>query len=237
MTREYKRALTYVERAIAADSDNVDAFVMKTRIQMVAGDWMGARETGRRVIQRFGAERSAGTQFFELVLPAFDTTDLVPLERVRLDAFAGNKVLYHFWRTHLFERWKPNLARAHADSMWRIGQHLVAEQPDNRIIRGGSGWTNSLLGNRERALTDMRRAVELAKATHDAFAFAETGQYAAYVYLRLGEYDAALDVLDQLLRAPSWLSAGWLKNDPLWAPLKTNPRFQQLLSAPPAQVS
>lgn len=52
----------------------------------------------------------------------------------------------------------------------------------------------------------------------------------AYTYLRLGEYDAALDLLEQLLRSPSWLSSHWFRNDPLWAPLKANPRFQQLLA-------
>lgn len=230
MTRDYKRAFAYVERAIASDSDNIDAFVMKTRLSMVAGDWPGARQTGRKIIQRFGAERAAGTQYFELIVPAFDTADLVLLEAVRQDAFAGNQVVYHFWRTHLFDRWKPSLARAHADTLWRIGQQIIAEQPNNRIVVGGTGWTNALLGNRDRALSAIRRAVDLARATHDAYAFAETGQYAAYVYLKLGEYDAALDLLEQLLAAPSWLSSGWLRNDPAWAPLRGNPRFQQLLT-------
>ncbi len=230
MARDYTKALRYVERAIAADSDNIDAYVMKTRVSMVAGDWSRAREMGRRIIQRFGAERAAGTEFFDSLIPVFDTTDLQALERVPLAAFAGNAVIYHFWRTQLFERWQPQRARAHADTLLRVGQHLIAEQPNNRIVRGGSGWSNAFIGNRERALTDIRKALELATQARDAYAFAETGQYAAYTYLRLGEYDAALDILDQLLRSPSWLSPQWLKNDPLWAPLKANPRFQQLLA-------
>ncbi|HEV8364494.1 MAG TPA: protein kinase, partial [Gemmatimonadaceae bacterium] len=231
MAREYGKALSYIERAIAADSDNVDAFVMKTRLTMGAGDWPRAREIGRRIIQRFGADRSAGTEFFDAILPALDTTDLVTLERVPLSAFAGNKVVYHFWRTQLFERWQPQRARAHADTLWREGQPLLADQQNNRIVVGGSAWTNAFLGNRATALEYARRALELATRTRDAYAFAETGQYIAYTYLRLGEHDKALDVLDQLLRSPSWLSTAWLKNDPLLAPLKTNPRFQQLLAS------
>jgi serine/threonine-protein kinase len=229
MARDYTNALLYVERAIAADSDNIDAYVMKTRVLMVAGDWPRAREVGRRILQRFGAERAAGTEFFDSTLPALDTTDLLVLERVPLSAFAGNQVIYHFWRTQLFERWQPQRARAHADTLLRVGQALIAADPNNRIIRGGSGWSNAFIGNRERALTDSRKALELATQARDAYAFAETGQYVAYTYLRLGEYDAALDLLDQLLRSPSWLSPQWLKNDPLWAPLKANPRFQLLV--------
>jgi len=230
MARDYTKALRYVERAIAADSDNIDAYVMKTRLNMVAGDWPRAREVGRRIIQRFGAERAAGTEFFDSTIPALDTTDLLVLERVPVAAFAGNQIIYHFWRTQLFERWQPQRARAHADTLLRVGQRILAEQPNNRIVRGGSGWSNAFIGNRERALTDSRKALELATQAHDAYAFAETGQYVAYTYLRLGEYDAALELLDQLLRAPSWLSPQWLKNDPLWAPLKANPRFQRLLA-------
>ncbi|MGH7696318.1 MAG: hypothetical protein ACRENH_15140, partial [Gemmatimonadaceae bacterium] len=189
-----------------------------------------AREIGRRIIQRFGAERAAGTEFFDAILPALDTTDLRVLERVPLSAFAQNEVIYHFWRTQLFERWQPQRARAHADTLLRVGQRLIADQPNNRIVVGGSGWSHAFIGNRTRALTDIRRALELATASRDAYAFAETGQYAAYTFLRLGEYDAALDLLDQLLSAPSWLSSHWLRNDPLWTPLKANPRFQQLLT-------
>jgi serine/threonine-protein kinase len=230
MAHDYTKALLYVERAIAADSDNVDAFVMKTRLTMAAGDWAGARQLGRRIIQRFGAERAAGTEFFDHTLAALDTTDLVTLERVPLAAFAGNKIIYHFWRTQLFERWQPERARAHADTLWSVGQSLIVQQQNNRIVRGGAAWTNAFLGNRERALEDASKALELATQTNDPYAFAETGHYITYTYLRLGEQEKAVELFDRLLRSPSWLSAAWLKNDPLLAPLRSHPRFQQLLA-------
>lgn len=230
MTRDYANALKYIERAITADSDYIDAYVMKTRLTMLAGDWQRAREMGRRVIQQFGAERSAGTEFFDAVIPALDTTDLVALERVPLAAFAGSDVIYHFWRTQLFERWHPERARAHADTLLRVGERLIVEQANNRVVVGGSAWANAFIGNRAKAVADMRRALELATNSRDALALAETGQYAAYTFLRVGEHEAAMDQLEKLLSAPSWMSVHILRRDPRWAPLRANARFQRLLA-------
>lgn len=230
MMRDYAAALRYVERAIAADSDYVDAQVMKARWTMLAGDWARAREIARSAIQRFGADRSAGTKGFEAVVPALDTVDLVALERVSLEAFAGTEVIYHFWRAQLFERWQPQRARAHADTLQRAGRRFRVQEQNDYLVRAVGGWANSLLGNRAQAIADARRSLELAPQDRDAMAWAETAQYAANTFLRLGEHDAALDQLEKLISAPSWLSAAFVRRDPLWAPLRTNPRFQRLVA-------
>jgi hypothetical protein len=44
-----------------------------------------------------------------------------------------------------------------------------------------------------------------------------------------GELDAAIDLLEGLLPAPSWLSVPVLEIDPIWDPLRDHPRFQALL--------
>ncbi len=40
--------------------------------------------------------------------------------------------------------------------------------------------------------------------------------------------DKALDQLEPLLKAPYFLSPGWLRIDPNFAPLRGNPHFQKL---------
>ena len=46
---------------------------------------------------------------------------------------------------------------------------------------------------------------------------------------RVGEVDKALDLIDELLSIPCWLSVGLLRLDPAWDPLREHPRFQALL--------
>ena len=50
------------------------------------------------------------------------------------------------------------------------------------------------------------------------------------IYLLVGEPEKALDQLEPLLKIPYYLSPGWLKIDPTFAPLRGNPRFERLVN-------
>jgi hypothetical protein len=54
---------------------------------------------------------------------------------------------------------------------------------------------------------------------------------ACALYLLVGEPDRTLDQLEPLLRLPYYLSPGWLKIDPTFAAIRSNPRFERLLPA------
>jgi serine/threonine-protein kinase len=56
----------------------------------------------------------------------------------------------------------------------------------------------------------------------------------ARVYAHFGEHEAAIDLLEELLPAPSWLTVPILEVDPIWDPLRDHPRFQALLETPPS---
>jgi len=55
----------------------------------------------------------------------------------------------------------------------------------------------------------------------------------ARIYLGAGDHSHALDQLDSLLAKPYYISPAWLKIDPTWAPLRSDPRFERLIAQRP----
>jgi len=55
----------------------------------------------------------------------------------------------------------------------------------------------------------------------------------AWTYVRVGEYDAAIEQLEHLLSIPSEVSSHLLRLDPIYDPLRDHPRFEALLQKTP----
>ncbi len=229
--RDYPRALDYVERAIVADSDAIESQILKARLQLLSSpDWSVVRATAREIMQRFGVGRAAASEEFDLVLPALDSTDLATLERVDIADFSGNPVVYYYWRVELFERWRPERARAYADTLTRMAGPMLREEPNSFRLLSAVGYLWSILGQHDASIEATRKALQLAPRERDATAWAAVASLAAQAYVRLGDLDAALDELEEVATAPSWISVPLLLGDPLWSPLKPLPRFQRLVA-------
>ena len=52
----------------------------------------------------------------------------------------------------------------------------------------------------------------------------------ARIHVLLGHREQAIDLLITVFSRPGPLSPAWLKVDPFWDPLRSSPRFQQLLA-------
>ena len=85
------------------------------------------------------------------------------------------------------------------------------------------------LGEKDAALAEARRATELLPESKDAFGGPEIAVGMAEVHAILGESDRAIEVLDGLLSRPSAITVQGLKVNPIWDPLRDNPRFIELL--------
>jgi TolB-like protein len=85
------------------------------------------------------------------------------------------------------------------------------------------------LGQKNAALAEAQRAAELLPESKDAFGGPEITEGAAEVYCIVGENGRAIEVLDGLLSRPSTVTVPGLKVNPIWDPLRNDPRFQALI--------
>ena len=82
------------------------------------------------------------------------------------------------------------------------------------------------LGEKEKALEQAQRAIN-DYATDAVFKPAAESAL-AQIQARFGDHDAAIAALPHLLEVPAGLTPANLKFDPLWDPLRQDPRFQKL---------
>jgi serine/threonine-protein kinase len=121
-------------------------------------------------------------------------------------------------------------ARAYYDSAAVAARAELQERPDAYLTYGALGVVEAYLGHRAQALQEGRRAVELLPPSKDALDAPSARRQLAEIYTVLGEPDAAIEQLQAALAVPSDVSAAGLKADPTWAPLRSNPRFEQLVA-------
>ncbi len=105
----------------------------------------------------------------------------------------------------------------------------VQHSPDDPRYRSSLGIAYAALGRKEEAILEGRKAVELLPISRDAFYGLPYMQDLAFIYTLAGDSNAALELLDELLSIPSWVSVSWLRMDPEWDLLRNNPGFQRLL--------
>jgi tetratricopeptide (TPR) repeat protein len=84
------------------------------------------------------------------------------------------------------------------------------------------------LGRKEDAINEGEKAVELLPEFEDAVEGPKATAALAEIYASVGEHDEAFLLLDHLLAAPHGLTVPQLKLDPVWDPLRADPRFQKL---------
>jgi TolB-like protein/Tfp pilus assembly protein PilF len=85
------------------------------------------------------------------------------------------------------------------------------------------------LGEKDAALAEAHRATELLPESKDAFGGPEITAGVAEVCAILGDNDRAIEILDGLLSRPSAVTVEGLKVNPIWDPLRSDPRFHALL--------
>ena len=112
-----------------------------------------------------------------------------------------------------------------------LGQ-TVQQQPDYAAALCALGVVDAVLGNKEDAIREGERAVELTPVSKNAIEGATLVRYLAVIYAWAGEKDRAIERLAETTTLPgSHISYGYLRLHPLWDPLRSDARFQAIVDS------
>jgi TolB-like protein/Flp pilus assembly protein TadD len=119
-------------------------------------------------------------------------------------------------------------SRAYADSATAAFADQLRNAPNDAQTHVLRGVALAYQGRKDEAIREGRRGVELMPMSENAFQSPYIHHQMARIYLLTGEPEQALDEIEVVLRVPYYLSSGWLRVDPNFAPLRSNPRFRRL---------
>jgi len=167
----------------------------------------------------------------EIYTEVFNAFESGPIERFRLMQ-PGVIALTHLSRAMLYEaKDDRRSASARYDSTRVCYERIIRSNPESAYIsfyHSALGFAYAGLGRKEEAIREGEEAVRMMPISRDAVDGAEVVKFLAEIYMMCGKYEAAIDKNENALSVPSFLSAGILRVDPIWDPIRSNPRFRRL---------
>jgi TolB-like protein/class 3 adenylate cyclase/Tfp pilus assembly protein PilF len=245
--RHFQKAQQKFDKALDITPDDLNILVQKASIAQAEGDL--PRASALLAQLHFTADDLEGleTQVYQAILERRPATVIPHLKEIlaKPDPALGyfNGVL-RFWLG-----WAQEVAgdSVGAQKAWRQARSeleaFIKEQPDNHLLIGDLALTNMGLGDKTAALALSERAMAANPVEKDAVAGPIPIEVLARVAARMGEPDRAIAALQKLLSIPYFgaLAAGtpltpaMLRLDPMFDPLRNDPRFQELVALPAPQ--
>jgi TolB-like protein/Tfp pilus assembly protein PilF len=235
----FAEAERYFDRAIALDPSDPAHYDWKFSFLLESlGDTARAREFAEQHPERsktWLAWLAYLSRDYEKALELYRSDPVIPS---RLDISPAH-AYPSSWRVIQIvykEMNEPARVRAIADSVLPFFEARL-----NRLIEAGAGPRSLAiihltlgaqyadLGDREAAIRQAEMA-ETYLPSADAWIHTTLVSGVASIYRELGEYDRAMDYLEEMLSVPTRWSAECIRIDPAWDPLRDHPRFQALLA-------
>jgi serine/threonine protein kinase/Tfp pilus assembly protein PilF len=241
--RRFPETLRKLDQVLDFAPDDVDTLATKAAIAQAEGDLARASALLAPLHPPADDTIALETQAYQAILER-RAGQIIP----RLKEVLANPdpaLGYHNGELRFWLGWAQDVAGDHvgASESWQHArtelEPLLKEQPENFVLIGYLALINMELGDKVAAFALTERAIAANPIQKDALTGLNPVEILARVAARFGERDRAIAALQKLLSMPYQaplatgvpLTPALLRLDPMFDPLRTDPRFAKIVSS------
>ena len=243
--RRFPEALRKLDQVLNITPDDIDTLVFKAATFQAEGDLPRAAALLAPLHPNADQTLALETQVGQAILERRPAPIIARLKEIlaKPDPALGNlNGELRFWLG-----WAQEVAGDHAAAQesWKQARSelepFLKQQPENWVLIGDLALTNMGLGDKTAAFAFVEKAIAVNPIEKDPMDGPGSIEILARVTARMGEPDRAISALQELLSTPYEsplnaanvpLTSALLRLDPMFDPLRNDPRFQKLAAAP-----
>jgi TolB-like protein/class 3 adenylate cyclase/Tfp pilus assembly protein PilF len=242
--RRFPEALRKFDQVLNIIPDDMDTLAYKAAIVQAEGDLPRAAALLAPLRPNADHTSALETQVYQAILERRPAQIISRLKEIlaQPDPALG----YHNGGLRFWLGWAQHIAGDHAAAQesWRQArselESFLTEQPENYDLIGDLALTNMGLGDKEAALSLSERGIAVLPIEKDVVTGPAPIETLARVAAQTGEHDRAIAALQQVLSIPGTgaldkympLTPALLRLDPMFDPLRNDPRFHKLVASP-----
>jgi TolB-like protein/Tfp pilus assembly protein PilF len=243
MLRQFPAALKLYDRALDIVPNDPDLMASKAGIYQAEGNLEQAAKLLPEINGQTPHEKAFGTKFTQLRLERNLDGAIRLLQARQAQFHFASEIERGINQVTLaiVQRLAGDTAGAktNAEQARNTLRPLCKNQPDNYLFAGMLSLADAALGEKDSALMEAERAITLLPSAKDRMYGPGFEENLALIQTMFGANSQAISTLTQLLQTPyySWfysqtpVTPALLSLDPLWDPLRGDPRFEQIVAS------